>query len=104
MIGSVPLSCCCFEIDLHLFGDKKAVAKRGIHRVLQIVEGSSQVLDSQRIGRRPHRFLAAKDVNRGFGKELIDIKKIGPAKHVVRHRDRLERLWQISPPARYAIY
>src|SRR5205085_11256133 len=70
------------QVDLHILGDEKTEAERGMLRLLEIVQGGRQIRRGQRIGRRPHRFLSAKNINRCFGKKLIDVKKIWPTEHV----------------------
>ena len=51
------------QIDLHVFGNEETEAQRGRHRLFKIVQRCAQIRHSQRIGRRSHRFLAAKDIN-----------------------------------------
>ena len=75
------------KIDLHVFGDEEAEAKRGVHCFLQIVQRITKIRHVQRVRRRPHRFLATKNVDVGFRKELIDVEKIRSAKHVERDRN-----------------
>ena len=41
-----------------------------MHRFLEIVQRSAEVFDSQWIGRRAHRFLAAKNINVGLRENL----------------------------------
>ena len=59
------------------------------------MQSTRQVRDPQWVGRRSHRFLAAEHVNRRLWKKLIDVKKIGSAKHVERHRHRLGRFREV---------
>src|SRR5256886_10042727 len=84
------------QIDFHVFGDEVGRRERGLHCVLQVSECAGEVCDAQRIRRRTHRFLPAKDVHRGTRKKLIDVEKIGTTKHIERDRNRLRCLWKIS--------
>ena len=83
------------QIDLHVFGDEVRRVQRRLHCVLQISQCAREIRDAQRIRRRAQTFLAAKHVNCGLGKKLIDVKKVGPAEHVKRDRDRPQRFWKI---------
>src|SRR5256886_11182576 len=53
------------QIDFHVFGDEVGHSERGLHCVLEVAERAGEVGDAQRIRRRTHRFLSAKDVHRG---------------------------------------
>jgi len=53
------------------------------------------LLESERIGRRTHRFLTAKNVDVGFRKKLIDVEKIGTAEHVECDRNMFARFRKI---------
>ena len=84
------------ETYFHVLGDEKAKSKRGIHRFLKIVQGGAKMIsDPERVWRGPQRFFAAKNVDVGFGKKLVDVEKIGAAEHVKRHRNMFFRFREI---------
>src|ERR1041384_2588444 len=83
------------QIDFHVFGDEVGRLQGGFHRVFQISERTGEIRDAQRIRRRSHRFLPAKNVHRSLGKKLIDIEKIRPTEHVKYHGDRLHRFRKV---------
>ena len=94
--GQYAVKILLLQIDFHVFGDEIGRAERGLHCVFQVAERAGKIRDPQRIGRRPHRFLPAEDVDRSPRKELIDIKEIGTAKHIERDRNGPRRLREIS--------
>src|ERR1051326_178798 len=60
-----------------------------MQRFFEIVKSAGQISGAEWIRRRTERFLSAQNINIGFGKELIDVQKVRPAKHVVGNRDTL---------------